>query len=338
MTLIDEPDDAAAVAALALPRRGPAGRRPHPHVPRRRHRHEGGPGTTRAGPRPFVVSTVHCRGSGRSTTETLRCLTPEIDQLIAVSKSIVAKIDERPGLAPVRLIYNGVDLAATTTRSRTPSCATASGSSRVAGRRRRRAPRAREGPPDAARRLAARPARRPGRVPHGRRRGLEARRARAARRSQPRRPPRPVHRAPRRHPAVTASFDVAVPPSHREAQGLSILEAMALSRPVVASDVGGIPEMIEDGVTGVLVEHDRPELLAAASSGSSATVRCPGDREGRRPGPRPVLRRADGPRRRGHLRGRRRLGAPPEGRRGLISRVRTFESVPVATAPRSIAP
>jgi glycosyltransferase involved in cell wall biosynthesis len=39
---------------------------------------------------------------------------------------------------------------------------------------------------------------------------------------------------------------------------------MALSRPVVASDVGGIPEMIEDGVTGLLVEHDRPELLAAA--------------------------------------------------------------------------
>ena len=79
-------------------------------------------------------------------------------------------------------------------------------------------------------------------------------------------------------PAVTASFDVAVLPSHREAQGLSILEAMALSRPVVASDVGGIPEMIEDGVTGVLVEHDQPELLAA-SSGSSATA--PGDREGR---------------------------------------------------------
>jgi glycosyltransferase involved in cell wall biosynthesis len=65
-------------------------------------------------------------------------------------------------------------------------------------------------------------------------------------------------------PAVTAAFDVAVLPSHREAQGLSILEAMALSRPVVASDVGGIPEMIEDGVTGILVPHDQPEVLAAA--------------------------------------------------------------------------
>lgn len=65
-------------------------------------------------------------------------------------------------------------------------------------------------------------------------------------------------------PAVTAALDVAVLPSYREAQGLTILEAMALSRPVVASDVGGIPEMIEDGVTGLLVPPHDADALAAA--------------------------------------------------------------------------
>lgn len=65
-------------------------------------------------------------------------------------------------------------------------------------------------------------------------------------------------------PAVTAALDVAVLPSYREAQGLTILEAMALARPVVASNVGGIPEMVEDGVTGLLVPpHDPPALAAA---------------------------------------------------------------------------
>src|SRR5206468_11827395 len=65
-------------------------------------------------------------------------------------------------------------------------------------------------------------------------------------------------------PAVTTALDVAVLPSYREAQGLSILEAMALSRPVVASAVGGIPEMIDDGRTGLLVPPRDEGALAAA--------------------------------------------------------------------------
>ncbi len=43
-----------------------------------------------------------------------------------------------------------------------------------------------------------------------------------------------------------------------------ILEAMALSRPVVASNVGGIPEMIEDGVTGTLFAAGDPKALTDA--------------------------------------------------------------------------
>jgi glycosyltransferase involved in cell wall biosynthesis len=65
-------------------------------------------------------------------------------------------------------------------------------------------------------------------------------------------------------PSVTAALDVAVLPSYREALGLVILEAMALSRPVVATNVGGIPEMVEDGVTGLLVPPRDPGALADA--------------------------------------------------------------------------
>lgn len=58
--------------------------------------------------------------------------------------------------------------------------------------------------------------------------------------------------------------DVFVLPSRGENLPLSILEAMAAALPVVASRVGGIPELVEDGVTGTLVEPDDPDGLARA--------------------------------------------------------------------------
>jgi glycosyltransferase involved in cell wall biosynthesis len=64
--------------------------------------------------------------------------------------------------------------------------------------------------------------------------------------------------------AVTADLTVAVLPSLREAQGISILEAMARRRPVVASAVGGVPEVITSGVDGLLVPPADPRALADA--------------------------------------------------------------------------
>ena len=64
--------------------------------------------------------------------------------------------------------------------------------------------------------------------------------------------------------SITGELDIAVLPSLREAQGISILEAMAHRRPVVASAVGGIPEVLTDGLDGLLVPPADPAPLADA--------------------------------------------------------------------------
>lgn len=62
--------------------------------------------------------------------------------------------------------------------------------------------------------------------------------------------------------AVLKALDVFVLPSLEEALGTSILEAMAMERPVVATNVGGIPEVVRDGETGFLVPPRDPRALA----------------------------------------------------------------------------
>ena len=268
VTIIDDPDDADAVRALAAHL---ALVRPdviHTHMYRADvigtkavlalqasgHR------------RPYIVSTVHSsRVRSADDRELIRQLTPHMDQLIAVSQSIVRKIaDEHRVGAPVRLIYNGVDLQRFDEQAPSPlreDYGMEPGSHIVGVVARLEPekghqtlieawPQVLRSCPDAYLLI----------VGEGSRRDFLEQWAAAH---------RVAHRViftGRRDdvPAVTAALDVAVLPSWREAQGLSILEAMALSRPVVASDVGGIPEMIQDGVTGLLVEHDNPVALASA--------------------------------------------------------------------------
>jgi hypothetical protein len=63
---------------------------------------------------------------------------------------------------------------------------------------------------------------------------------------------------------VVRALDVLVHPARRDPFPLALLEGMALARPIVASAVGGIPEMIEDGASGVLVPADDAGRLADA--------------------------------------------------------------------------
>ncbi|KKS44887.1 hypothetical protein A2567_01875 [Candidatus Azambacteria bacterium RIFOXYD1_FULL_42_11] len=59
-----------------------------------------------------------------------------------------------------------------------------------------------------------------------------------------------------------AQIDIFVYPSWHEGFGRSIMEAMAMEKPVVATNVGGIPDLVKDGENGFLVEPHKPEELA----------------------------------------------------------------------------
>ncbi|HOW28489.1 MAG TPA: glycosyltransferase family 4 protein [Elusimicrobiota bacterium] len=63
-----------------------------------------------------------------------------------------------------------------------------------------------------------------------------------------------------------AAFDIFVLPSLWEGFGISLLEAMSSSLPVVATRVGGIPEVVADGETGLLVPPGNVQALGEAVS------------------------------------------------------------------------
>jgi L-malate glycosyltransferase len=65
-------------------------------------------------------------------------------------------------------------------------------------------------------------------------------------------------------PRLLAAMDIVVMASHLEGLGTSLLDAMAMARPVVATRVGGIPEIVMDGLTGRLVPPRDPVALAGA--------------------------------------------------------------------------
>jgi glycosyltransferase involved in cell wall biosynthesis len=217
--------------------------------------------------RPFIVSTVHSsRIRCLEDRKALNQLTPLMDRLIVVSKAIEQKIREegRRGV-PVSLIYNGVDLQRYSHQQ--PCCTLHDDYSipedaqivgvvaRLEAEKGHRTlldawPFVRSAQPRAWLLIVGEGSERDALEAQAASLGIAERVVFTGRREDV--------------PAVTAALDVAVLPSYREAQGLSVLEAMALGRPVVASNVGGIPEMIEDGVSGLLVPPNDPEALAGA--------------------------------------------------------------------------
>ena len=61
-----------------------------------------------------------------------------------------------------------------------------------------------------------------------------------------------------------AAMDVYVQPSHDEALGIAAVEAMAMGKPVVATCVGGLPEVVDEGKTGLLVPPGDVSALSKA--------------------------------------------------------------------------
>jgi glycosyltransferase involved in cell wall biosynthesis len=62
---------------------------------------------------------------------------------------------------------------------------------------------------------------------------------------------------------VLSAIDVQVHPSFRDSSPISVTQGMLLGKPVLVSDVGGLPEMVSDGVTGYVISvGDQPRFVA----------------------------------------------------------------------------
>ncbi len=85
-------------------------------------------------------------------------------------------------------------------------------------------------------------------------------------------------------PGIMRALDAFVLPSLNEGISNTILEAMATSLPIVATAVGGNPELIEHGVHGLLVPSGDVEAMAQAMTRCSSTNRAMRRRLARRPG------------------------------------------------------
>ena len=268
VTVLGGPDD-AVVAALAAHLRRRETDLLHAHMFRAELI---GVRAAEAAETPVVVATVHSsRIRSPSDVAALAAVTPFIDRLIAPSGSIAAKVRrEGRGAANITVVPNGVDLD----RFASGSAATA----RTAMRRSLGIPAdafligvvARLEPEKGhGYLLNALPAI-TAVVPHALLLVVGNGSQGDALRAQARALPPPARDRIRFTggrtdvAALTAALDVAVLPSLREAQGIAILEAMAAGRPVVASAVGGIPEVVRDGVDALLVPPADSASLARA--------------------------------------------------------------------------
>jgi len=264
--VLDEPDDEAAVRELATWLRREEIDLIHAHM----YRAEVvGTRAALAAGTPVVMATVHSsRVRSPEDVATLAALSPAMDRLIVPSKSILAKVKaEGRGRTAFSIIPNGIDLSRFAVPA--PPCTLRDDyeipcEDALIGVVARL-----EAEKGHTHLIAAMPAvleRAPKTwlaiVGEGSlRESLEA---------QARALPKAVRDqivfTGRRDDisAVTGELDIAVLPSLREAQGISILEAMARRKPVVATAVGGIPEVVADGVSGLLVPPASPDALADA--------------------------------------------------------------------------